>query len=408
VAAGYLSTQGKARVTAYIRALIDRPLPDDPYHNLVLAAGCLHDVGQARVAGDLWGEVTRRLLRDTTDERAPVRRRAAAGEALGQVGDPRFAAPYADAPCLVPEWAAVPAGPFWMGSESSEAYGDEKPVQRVTLPGFTIARYPVTNAEYQCFVEGGGYDERRYWTEAGWAWRHGEWGQKPQDYREEWWKQITARKNLDCPEGWEDRHHPPERANHPVVNVTWHEALAYCRWLGEQLRVASCELRVWRDGQLSTCNLQPSTLHVRLPSEAEWEKAARGDRDRREYPWGDRFDPARANTYEGDERVGGTTPVGIYPAGASPYGVEEMSGNVWEWTRSLWGTRAGEPDYRYPYDPQDGREDLAARGYRVVRGGSWLDASRDARCSFRLRYFPALWYSYLGFRLVVSLAFSDC
>jgi len=354
----------------------------EPYHNLVLAADCLRDVGRARVAGDLWGEVTRRLLRDMRADgsaggaRAPVARRVAAGNALGRVGDPRFTGDY-----LEPELVTVLAGEFWMGSEAKEAFGSEKPAHRLRLPTFQVARYPITNSQYQLFVDAGGYDKERYWTKAGWAWRHGEFGRKPEGYEDRWWDSITGRKSFQHPEGWEDGRHPLERANHPVVNVTWFEALAYCRWLGEVTGKAYC-----------------------LPTEAEWEKAARGAGDRREYPWGNRFDPSKANLALGDEQVGVTSPVGIYPGGASPYGVEELSGNVWEWTRSLWGKKwISTPEFGYPYHPGDGREDEEAEGTRVLRGGSWaVNSERNARCSYRSGAHPAHFVDSVGFRVVVG------
>jgi formylglycine-generating enzyme required for sulfatase activity len=132
---------------------------------------------------------------------------------------------------------------------------------------------------------------------------------------------------------------------------------------------------------------------VALPSEAAWERAARYPRGGR-YPWGRRWSPERANTAEG--RVLRTTPVGVYPSGATAHAIHDLSGNVWEWTASL---------YRdYPYRGDDGREDPGAEGRRVVRGGSWYNDRRLARCASRAGGHPDNFLDDLGFRVVVSLA----
>ncbi|MCA9992102.1 MAG: SUMF1/EgtB/PvdO family nonheme iron enzyme, partial [Anaerolineales bacterium] len=138
---------------------------------------------------------------------------------------------------------------------------------------------------------------------------------------------------------------------------------------------------------------------VTLPSEAEWEKGARGT-GRNLYPWGDAFDPDRAN-HQGSGR-GGPSPVGGYPAGASPDGLLDMSGNVWEWTRSLWGD--GKKTFGYKYDPQDGREELT-RGdnwARILRGGSWYSEPAALRCAARAGLGPGFGNDGLGFRVCVS------
>jgi formylglycine-generating enzyme required for sulfatase activity len=232
------------------------------------------------------------------------------------------------------ELVTIPAGPFWLGDD-----GDEwaRPQHQVALPEYKIGKYPVTNAQYRRFVE------------------------------------ATGR-------GWYGQDFAPEQANHPAAWLTWHDARAYCDWLTE----------IWRPAG----RIKPGQV-VRLPSEAEWEKAARGHQDRRDYPWGDGWDETKCNTRE--LGLGEPTPVGIFPEGASPYGCLDMAGNVWEWTRSLWG-------FEYPYDPQDGREDVSASDEvsRVLRGGAFVDDRAYARCAARgdSRPWGRSWY--LGFRVVVS------
>lgn len=189
-------------------------------------------------------------------------------------------------------------------------------------------------------------------------------------------------------------------ANHPVANVSWHEALAYGRWLTGQLR-ASDETPEPLATLLRTGGDSRRPWQVTLPSEAEWERAARGV-DGRIYPWGNDPDSNRANYF--DTGIGLTSAVGCFSAGTSPYGVEELSGNVWEWTRSLWGK-----DFGYPYRPSVSRENLDAPddARRVVRGGSFNFYRRNVRAAFRDRNAPDDRSSDLGFRVVVSPFLSD-
>lgn len=175
------------------------------------------------------------------------------------------------------EWCNVPEGSF--------LYGDDKETR--TTGAYRISQTPITNAQYHAFVDAGGYTERRYWTEAGWQWR--------------------TQQEITGPESYGSDSDQP---NHPVVGVSWYEAMAFCRWLSEQ-----------------------TGKKITLPTEEQWEKAARGT-DGRKYPWGNTIDPDKANYW--DTKIQHTTPVGSYPAGASPYGALDMAGNVWEWTASPW------------------------------------------------------------------------
>jgi formylglycine-generating enzyme required for sulfatase activity len=277
---------------------------------------------------------------------APVER-AAAGRVLGRLGDPRN----------LNEVVFVPGGPFTMGSgkRDKEAFDDERPQHTVEVADFWIGKYPVTNGQYRRFVEAGGYDERRYWTEAGWAWRqseHKRWGRQHGD-RPEWW---------DDP-AW-------NLPNHPVVGVTWFEALAYTRWLAEA-----------------------TGRPCRLPTEAEWEKAARGT-DGHIYPWGnDEITPERANYDE--TGIGRTSAVGCFLGDCSPYGCLDMAGNVWEWCSSV-----GNTETEYPYQADDGREDLERDAARALRGGCWNGSRKFARCSDRFDFSPVFYEVNVGFRMV--------
>jgi len=299
--------------------------------------------------------------------------RAGSGRALAHLGDPRPGVgvdPETNLPDIV--WCEVPAGPFVMGTRKedipalveklggeAEWYEWETPQQEETLPAFYISRYPITNEQFTAFVEAGGYQERGYWTEAGWTWKQGQDRTGPTDYGT-----------------------PFNLPTHPVVGVTWYEALAFCRWLAERLSRGNSI-----DGNLKSA-IGNREFVVRLPTEAEWEKAARGP-DGRIYPWGNEPDPDRANYY--DTGIGATSAAGCFPAGASPYGVLDMSGNVWEWCQTKW-----RGNYEKPAD--ESPEGTAAR---VVRGGAFVNAQWLVRCAFRLRGYPDGRDYARGFRVVL-------
>ncbi|HEX6122355.1 MAG TPA: SUMF1/EgtB/PvdO family nonheme iron enzyme, partial [Ktedonobacterales bacterium] len=300
-----------------------------------------------------------RLARAVTNDEAEVRLAIAAAERLAGAATPEIARvrrellppPIAaerfpiwledlgfaaqklgDVEVITPPVVPVPAGDFLMGGDKQrdpQTYDDEVPPHPLTLPAFQIAKFPVTVAEYACFVRTG------------------------QRQPQEWPDQAT-------------------KLGHPVVYITWHDAVAYAAWL------AKLTGQPWR-----------------LPTEAEWEKTARWDAERhvsRIYPWGDVWETSRANTSASGNHA--TTPVGHYPSGASPSGAQDLAGNVWEWTSSLL--------YPYPYQQQDGREDPSSAANRVLRGGSWADPPRNARAACRNRDVPGSFSAYRGFRLLLA------
>jgi len=183
-----------------------------------------------------------------------------------------------------------------------------------------------------------------------------------------------------------DNHDYPQTADdYPLIWVNWREAQAYGDWLTDALRGA-------KDLPAALARLLQGGWCIRLPTEAEREKAARGS-DGRVYPWGNEWVEGRANTYE--VGIDGPSAVGRFsPAGDSPYGAADMVGNVWEWCQSL---------YRpYPYRADDGREDLRAAGTRVLRGGAWPNGREDARCAYRADLLPGNCGGSIGFRVVFA------
>jgi formylglycine-generating enzyme required for sulfatase activity len=257
------------------------------------------------------------------------------------------------------EFVRIPAGAFVMGSADDNALASdaERPQHCVEIPSdYWLARYPVTNEQFARFVE-------------------------------------TAQRPIALDKNWSSK------TDHPVVNINWREALEYCNWL---------------QGVIGK-ELLANAGRVRLPTEAEWEKAARGslapvadggDREgvlAHEWPWGAAFDKRNCNSEESGKKT--TSPVGLYsPDGDSPFGIADMAGNVWEWTVSLWGLDLFKPQYRYPYQPHDGREKLDAPPsvYRVVRGGAFNSRSGSLRTAYRYWFDPRARSDSVGFRVVIA------
>jgi formylglycine-generating enzyme required for sulfatase activity/energy-coupling factor transporter ATP-binding protein EcfA2/SAM-dependent methyltransferase len=246
-------------------------------------------------------------------------------------------------------WAYAGETLGWLGDtrklkEFAEIEGgkyDLKGLDKVNIAPFAIGKYPVTNQWYTEFVNAKGYETLAYWTQEG----------------QKWLKKSKA----TCPEYWHDRKW--KCPNAPVVGVCWYEVTAFCNWLSSQNK--GCEYR--------------------LPTEQEWQAVA-ASKDGREYPWGNEFDKNKCNTDEA--KIGKTSPVGIFIKGNTPEGVADLTGNVWEWTKT-------------DYDTKKPCEDFESGAFGpVLRGGSWNLNLEDARCAFRVDYFPNFRnYIALGFRL---------
>jgi formylglycine-generating enzyme required for sulfatase activity len=333
--------------------------PQDAGRQVVLAGRALADIGPRSVTrrtGRWVLEALRETMQDLAPEtkrpndppRTPVRTRYAAGEVLDELGW---------LPDDLHTWVHCP-GTAEDGSS------------------LMVMKYPVTNAQFERFIQTRGYENPAYWgggESEGWRWRV---------KGERRWSSAGT----DEPEYWQHPRFGKERHGYPVVGVSWYEATAYAAWLTDVLRRvrAGDETLSEEDRTLVADLLETDVTEVRLPTEGEWEQMVGGVADKDRYPWDPPRGPAtrdeaailaRANTYESD--IGSTSPVAMYPLGASqPLGLMDMAGNIWEWTATEEG------------------------GARVLRGGSW-GLNRDlARCVERDWNFPYLSLNSIGFRLV--------
>lgn len=233
----------------------------------------------------------------------------------------------------------VPAGEFTMGTDDPNAPDDQRPARKVNVDAFYIDKHEVTNAQFQEFILADGYKTRKYWTKEGWDF-----------IQKERYLYIDIARvpyRIESPLGF-DRNIVSTEPDHPVIGVSWYEASAYAKWAGK-----------------------------RLPTEAEWEKAARGT-DARLYPWGNKFDFSKLNYFPTYKKL---SPVGSYPEGASSYGVLDMAGSVAEWCAD---------------SLQDGN-------IKVVRGGNWSSIRKNLRCPSRVKKSPSYRYYTVGFRCTKSI-----
>ncbi len=390
LALGYLGliANEEEKTALFVRGLLnDQPPADHLGENVELAGSALKDIGRVSVGEDCWKEVIDCLLNTMTSSAPTIIVRARCGDVLGELGDPRLEKM---------EWCEVPEGEFLMGCTEEEVeliieerkaffqanalnYLPEEsrkwirqflPRHSVFLPKFHIRKVPITNQEFRVFWHSGGYEEKRWWSIAGIAWLNRN-------------SEDEEKMNLD---EWRRRNGRTEPAfgldsklgipNRPVVGITWFEAMAYCAWLTEQLKL-SREL--------------PEGYVARLPSEAEWEKAARGT-DGRNWPWGYEWEDNYANTHKTSLLT--TSSVGIFCTDKSPYGVLDMAGNTTEWCHSLLA--------KYPYNPKDGRESIDTDEVRVLRGSACNLGEHSSWCAYRRSLSPDFHHFGLGFRVVIG------
>lgn len=291
-----------------------------------------------------------RLLAIMQDMEYPIEERAKAGIELAEIGDPRSGVGLREDGIPDILWCEVPGKD--KGRPAVIIGGDTKtfqplPVQTVDLPTFAIAKYPITYRQFQAFIDDKGFEN------------------------DQWWQKQDNRSAYDQTfKHW----------NHPRERVTWYAAMAYCKWLSAKLGVT-----------------------VRLPTEEEWEKAARGEAGRF-YPWGNEYSSGYANIDETKTKVGSgylkqTSTVGIYPPeSASPYGVMDMAGNVWEWTLSAFEQKDKEAEQKVAQTLHNDKR-------RVRRGGGFNDHVRLVRCASRFWGYPFTLNGGNGFRVVAVYPF---
>jgi formylglycine-generating enzyme required for sulfatase activity len=341
---GVLRQQGEAKIEGLFVAILGglgkQPTLVDQARCAALLGAMMRDLSRMGYEPktpeyERTAKAVMRIFEAGEAEKIDLKTRVEAADALGQVGDPRLDGD---------NWVTIPAGTFQMGAQEKnkkgrnydpEAFDHQRPVHEVTLRPFRIGRFPVTVQEFGTFIADGGYSARKHW--------------------------VKGFSEFQEPNNWEQQKQYPNR---PVVGVSWFEAAAYCSWKGG-----------------------------RLPTEAEWERAARGPAGAR-YPWGNDppLDPALANY---NVSVGHPTPVGLYPKGNSREGLCDMLGNVWEWCQDWFGPYETDAEGN-PRGPKKGES-------KVMRGGSWFNIPQNVRVSFRYRDVPSFRFDNIGFRCAGEL-----
>ncbi|MEM7391430.1 MAG: SUMF1/EgtB/PvdO family nonheme iron enzyme, partial [Verrucomicrobiota bacterium] len=358
--AGFLGQSGAGRMAEdFVGGLKERyEAEPERINRLCLALQAAAEAPGPLLPQGLKEELRALALTIVRDPESDYRRRDEAALALGELGDPRLGMENRD------RWVRIEPGSFRMGAEP-----DTRDVQ--IEKAFYLGRFPVTNAEYRTFMDDGGYSRKDFWDEEGWRWL-----QLDDEEFEQWFKEWKADfmneedkeflRPESHPKSWTDT--DDNRPNQPVVGVNWFEAGAYCRWLTRRLGSAESP---WWDG----------AIQIRLPTEVEWEFAARGE-ENRWYPWGEEEpNPERAN-YNAS-RLSRTSAVGVFPAGQTPSGLYDLAGNIWEWCADEWDD-----------DPRA----------RAVRGGSWVNPSPDLASAFRGGVMAGSRGRSLGFRCCLAAA----
>ena len=364
--------------------LLHNLCPDDAqpdplaWHRVWLAGEALVEMSLAKVTQFKEGrglvERVRTLLKELIAQEAlsPFERSRAA-MALGAIGDDRpgvgvrTRASQKPAPDLF--WAkTIEPDEFIMGGKTP--YQDNRQFKHLIRHPFAVAMHPVTVAQYELFIQDGGYErqfyhddqKKRLWTDAGWQWRT-----------------VT---NRTRPDDYDSAFQTP---NHPRVGVTWYEALAFSNWLNTAFTAEDLRLPApgWK---------------VRLPTEAEWERAARHT-DGRDFPWDPSDSTGPAGRCNCEQKIGHTSAAGLFPSGKAVCGAHDVAGNVWEWCQTQWRNHYESYAATVNHDPE-------GNAARVLRGGSWRYNADHARCAFRHGAYPHDRDGYVGFRLVVSPFFA--